>query len=116
MTLALRYGLQGTLASIIAILLLFIWKSQYTLVPRTKTDQGTVGVQGYSSEQAFLNLLRRTIPQKELLDICVQTWLKTARPTPAQLARLERFRSESNDGKPLVEKYNRSMTLLNEKL
>ena len=116
MTLALRYGLQGTLVSIIAILLLFIWKSQYTLVPRKTTDHETLGVQGYSSEQAFLNLLRRTIPQKELLGVCIETWLKTARLTPAQLASLERFRSESNDGKPIVEKYNRLMTLLNEKL
>jgi hypothetical protein len=116
MTLAMRYGLQGTLVSIVAILLLFIWKSQYTLVPRTKTDQGTLGVQGYSSEQAFLNLLRRTIPQKELLGACIETWRKTAKLTPAQLARLERFRSESNDGKSVVEKYNRLMTLLNEKL
>ena len=115
MTLALRYGLQGTLVSIVAILLLFIWKSQYTLLPRTKTDQSTLGVQGYSSEQAFLNLLRRTIPQKELLGVCIETWLKTARPTPAQLASLARFRSESNDAKPVVERYNRLMTLLDEK-
>ena len=115
MTLALRYGLQGTLVSIVAILLLFIWKSQYTLLPRTKTDQGTLGVQGYSSEQAFLNLLRRTIPQKELLGVCIETWLKTARLTPAQLASLARFRSESNDAKPVVERYNRLMTLLDEK-
>jgi hypothetical protein len=116
MTLAVRYGLQGTLVSLVAMLLLFIWQSQYTLVPRTKTDQGTLGVQGYSSEQAFLNLLRRTIPQKALLGACIETWLKTAKLTPAQLARLERFRSESNDGRPVVEKYNRLMTLLNEKL
>ena len=39
MTLALRYGLQGTLVSIVAVMLLFIWKSQYTLVPRTSPDQ-----------------------------------------------------------------------------
>ena len=116
MTLAMRYGLQGTLVSLVAMLLLFIWQSQYTLVPRTKTNQDALGVQGYSSEQAFLNLLRRTIPQKELLGACIETWLKTTKLTPAQLARLERFRSESNDGRPVVEKYNRLMTLLNEKL
>jgi hypothetical protein len=116
MTLAMRYGLQGTLVSFVATLLLFVWKSQYTLLPRTKTDQDTVGVQGYSSEQLFLHLLRRTITQKELLGVCTETWLKTARPTAAQLARLERFRSESQDGKRVVEKYNRLMTLLNEEL
>jgi hypothetical protein len=115
MTLALRYGLQGTLISIIAVLLLFVWKSQYTLVPRRKTNQSARGVQGLSSEQAFLNLLRRTILPKDLLGVCIETWLKTARPTQAQLAGLERFRSRPDDGKPIVEKYNQLVTLLNEK-
>jgi hypothetical protein len=115
MTLALRYGLEGTLISIIAILLLFIWKSQYTLVPRRKTDHSASGVLGLSSEQAFLNLLRRTIPQKDLLGVCIKTWLKTARPTLAQLARLERFHSRPDSREPIAEKYNRLMTLLNEK-
>jgi hypothetical protein len=115
MTLALRYGLQGTLISIIAVLLLFIWKSQYTLVPRTRPDQSAPGVQGLSSEQAFLNLLRRTIPQKDLFSLCIETWLKTARPSAAQLATLERFRSRPDGGAPIVEKYNQLMTLLNEK-
>lgn len=116
MTLALRYGLQGTLVSIVAILLLFVWKSQYTLLPRIRTEHGIPGVRGYSSEQAFLNLLRRTIPQKELLGVCIENFLKTARLTPAQLAGLARFRSESNEAKPDVERYNRLMTLFNEKL
>jgi hypothetical protein len=115
MTLALRYGLQGTLISMIAILLLFVWKSQYTLVPRRKTSQSARGVQGLSSEQAFLNLLRRTILPKDLFDVCIETWLKTARPTQAQLAGLERFRSRPDDGEPIVEKYNQLMALLNEK-
>ena len=39
MALAQRYGLQGALISLVAVLLLFIWKCQYTLVPRTKLDQ-----------------------------------------------------------------------------
>jgi hypothetical protein len=115
MTLALRYGLQGTLISIIAILLLFVWKSQYTLVPRRKTDQSARGVQGLSSEEAFLNLLRRTILPKDLFGVCIETWLKTGRPTPAQLARLERFRSQPDGGGSIVEKYNQLTTRLNEK-
>ena len=106
MTLAQRHGLQGTLVSIIAVLLLFIWKCQYTLVPRTKGDQAGSTVSGCSSDQAFLNLLQRTVSQKELLGVCIETWLKTARPTPAQLALLEKFRSESDEEKPVVERYN----------
>ena len=85
MTLAQRYGLQGTLVSIVVVLLLFIWKCQYTLVPRTKSEQNGLTVSGCSSDQAFLNLLQRAVSQKDLLGVCFTTWLKTARPTSAQL-------------------------------
>jgi hypothetical protein len=116
MTLAQRYGLQGTLISIAGVLLLFIWKCQYTLVPRTRIARDRLTVYGCSSDQVFLNLLRRNIPKKELMSVCLRTWLKTARLTPAQLARLEEFRADSGEKKSLIERYNRMITLLNEKL
>jgi hypothetical protein len=116
MTLAQRYGLQGTLVSIVAVLLLFIWKCQYTLVPRTKSERNGLTVPGCGSDQAFLNLLQRAVSQKDLLGVCLATWLKTARPTPAQLITLEKFRSDPGGEKPVVERYNQLTTLLNEKL
>jgi hypothetical protein len=116
MTLAQRYGLQGTLVSIVVVLLLFIWKCQYTLVPRTKRKQNGSTVPGCGSDQAFLNLLQRAVSQKDLLGVCLTTWLKTARPTPAQLITLEKFRSDPGEGKPVVERYNQLTALLNEKL
>jgi hypothetical protein len=116
MTLAQRYGLQGTVISIVAVLLLFIWKCQYTLVPRTRSAHDGLTVSGGSSDQVFLNLLRRNVSQKELINVCIRTWLKTARPTPAQLARLEEFRADSGEKKSFVERYNRITALLNEKL
>ncbi|HZC59610.1 MAG TPA: DUF4350 domain-containing protein, partial [Chthoniobacterales bacterium] len=64
MTLAHRYGLQGTLISIVAVLLLFIWRCQYSLLPRRKSDMREYAVSGSSSEQTFLNLLQRSIPEK----------------------------------------------------
>jgi hypothetical protein len=116
MTLAQRYGLQGTVISIAAVLLLFIWKCQYTLVPRTRSAQSELIVSGCSSDQAFLNLLRRNVSQKELMSVCIKTWLRTARPTSVQLARLEEFRADPGEKKSVVERYNRITTLLNEKL
>jgi hypothetical protein len=115
MTLAQRYGLQGTVISIVAVLLLFIWKCQYTLVPRTRIVQSGLTVYGGSSEQVFLNLLQRAVSPKELISVCITTWLKTARPTTAQLARLEEFRADSAQRKSVVERYNRLTTLLNVK-
>lgn len=116
MTLAQRYGLQGTVISIIAVLLLFIWKCQYTLVPRTRIAQVQLTVPGCSSDQAFLNLLRRNISQRELISVCLKTWLKTARPRAAQLARLQEFRADTGEKKSVVERYNQITTLLNEEL
>jgi hypothetical protein len=116
MTLAQRYGLQGTLVSIVAVLLLFIWKCQYILVPRTKSEQNGLTVPGCGSDQAFLNLLQRVVSQKDLLGVCITTWLKTARPRPAQLITLEKFRSDPGEEKSVVERYNQLTTLLNEKL
>jgi hypothetical protein len=116
MALAQRYGLQGTFISIVAVLLLFIWKCQYTLVPRTKNRENGLTVSGGSSDQMFLNLLQRTVSRKDLLDVCITSWLKTARPTPAQLARLEKFQSDADEKKSVVERYNRLTNLLNEKL
>jgi hypothetical protein len=116
MTLAQRYGLQGTVISVVAVLLLFIWKCQYTLVPRTRIAPDGLTVSGSSSDQAFLNLLRRNVSQKELIGVCIRAWLKTARPTPAQLGRLEEFRADPDEKKSVAERYNRLTTLLNEKL
>ncbi len=116
MTLANRFGLQGTLFSFVAVLLLFIWKCQYTLVPRAKLDRNSLIVSGNSSDQAFLNLLPRAVPSRDLLKVCISTWLKTGRPTPAQLAILEGFRSNTGAVKPILERYNRLTALLNEKV
>jgi hypothetical protein len=116
MTLANRFGLQGTLFSFVAVLLLFIWKCQYTLVPRAKRDQNSLIVSGNSSDQAFLNLLPRAVPSRDLLKVCISTWLKTGRPTSAQLAILEEFRSDPGPVKPILERYNRLTALLNEKV
>jgi hypothetical protein len=116
MTLAQRYGLQGTLVSIVAVLLLFIWKCQYTLVPRTKGRRTGLSVSGSSSDQVFLNLLQRTVSRKDLLGACLETWLKTARPTSTQLAQLEKFRSQSGEEQPVVVRYNQLITFLNEQL
>jgi hypothetical protein len=116
MTLANRFGLQGTLFSFVAVLLLFIWKCQYTLLPRAKLDRNCLIVSGNSSDQAFLNLLPRAVPSRDLLKVCISTWLKTARPTVAQLAILEEFRSDTGPVKPILERYNRLTALLNEKV
>jgi hypothetical protein len=60
--------------------------------------------------------LQRTVSRKDLLGLCLETWLKTARPTSAQLAQLEKFRSQSAEEQPVVVRYNQLITFLNEQL
>jgi len=114
MTLARRYGLQGALINVVAVLLLFGWRCQYSLIPRRKPDTDELTVSGSGSEQTFLNLLQRSVPEKELLHVCIETWLKSAKPTVTQLSTAKSFQSSAHESKRAVESYNRLTTLLNE--
>jgi hypothetical protein len=114
MTLARRYGLQGALISLVAVLLLFVWRCQYSLIPRRKADKDELTVSGSGSEQTFLNLLQRSVPEKDLLPVCIETWVKSAKPTATQLATAKGFQFGANESQRAVESYNRLTTLLNE--
>jgi hypothetical protein len=115
MTLAMRYGLGGAMASIVAVLLLFIWRCQYSLIPKSCGNQKELTVTGSSSEETFLNLLQLSIPEKDLIGVCTRIWLANAKPTKAQLTFIQRLQSESGQTESVVLQYNRLTTLLNEK-
>jgi hypothetical protein len=116
MTLARRYGLQGVLISVVAVGLLFVWRCQYSLVPRKKPDTDRLTVSGSGSEQTFLNLLQRSVPEKDLLHVCIETWLKGTKPGAAQLATARKFQSGAHESKTAVDGYNQLATLLHENL
>ncbi len=116
MTLAGRYGLQGALISFVAALLFFVWRCQYSLLPRKEPSAADMIVQGSSSEQTFLNLLQRSVPEKRLLQVCIETWIKTARPSANQLAIAKDFEITGAELTRAVEGYNKLTTLLHEKI
>jgi hypothetical protein len=116
MSLARRYGLQGALISVVAVLLLFVWRCQYSLVPRRKSATDELTVSGSGSEQTFLNLLQRSVPEKDLLQVCIETWLKSTKPSATRLATAKNFQFGAHDSKTAVENYNRLTRLLNERL
>jgi hypothetical protein len=88
MTLANRYGLQGLMIGLVIAFLLFVWKSQYSLIPRSRTGPLDI-VAGRSAEEAFVALLRRAITEKNLLSACVEAWKRTAKTPSDQLKTLE---------------------------
>jgi hypothetical protein len=114
MTLARRYGLEGALISIVVVLLLFFWRCQYSLIPKARPNRSELTIIGSSSEQTFLNLLQRSIPQRDLMGVCIQTWLANRKPTNTQLAVIQEIGADQTV--TAVEKYNRLTTLLNEQL
>ena len=116
MTLARRYGLQGALISVVAVLLLFVWRCQYSLVPRKKSTADELTVSGSGSEQTFLNLLQRSVRERDLLHVCIETWLKSAKPSATQLATAKNFESRAHESKTVVDSYNLLTALLNERL
>lgn len=81
MTLARRYHLEGALAALAVLALLFLWKSLVSLVPppipgaaaETGPDAGSF-VPGRDSGEGFVNLLRRGVAPRDLLATCIAQW------------------------------------------
>jgi hypothetical protein len=115
-TLAKRYGLGGAMASVVAVLLLFIWRCQYSLIPKSRANQKELTVTGSSSEQTFLNLLQISIRERDLIGVCIKTWLPNAKPTAAQLTFIRTLQSESDQTESVVAQYNRLTSVLNKKV
>ena len=79
MTLARRYGLQGGLAALALLAVLFIWRNVVSLVPppvplagQASTNAGSIA--GRDAAAGFLNLLRRGVAPRELIVVCLEQW------------------------------------------
>ena len=77
--LARRYKLHGGIVALIALALLFIWKNSLSFVPRADDEWTTTPVAGRESAAGFQNLLRRSIPPKDLLQASLDEWHKSSR-------------------------------------
>jgi hypothetical protein len=90
--LARRYNLHGAVIALIALALLFIWKNSVSFVPRTVHTKVAEPVLGRESAAGFENLLRRSVPERGLLQACLDEWHKTTavdrRHSPARRDRI----------------------------
>ncbi len=99
-TLARRYHLEWVVFCIVLLMLLFVWKNVTTLVP--PVEEGTVAVhRGKESMAGLTNLLRRNIPDSQVLFACYQEWQKSARQAPAENKKRMESILESEKMKPL---------------
>lgn len=79
MTLARRYHLQGALAALAVLAVLFLWKNMVSLVPPPAAESAGASpegnfVTGRDSAEGFVNLLRRGVPARDLLKTCLAQW------------------------------------------
>jgi hypothetical protein len=81
MQLARKYRLHGLGAGLVLLAFLFVWKNSSPLVPPfPESDDASAAVAGKRAEEGFVNLLRRSIPQRELVRLCAEEWRRTFDP------------------------------------
>ncbi len=84
--LARKYRLHGLFAALMLLAGLFVWKSSVSFLPphaeEASRERGET-IAGKESAAGFVNLLRRNLPNREILATCLAEWKKTcAREVP----------------------------------
>jgi hypothetical protein len=78
-TLLRKYGLTGGVAVLIVVAALFMWRSASSFLPmRDRAREEAVA--GRDAQEGLAALLRRSVPEKELLDTCYAEWNRTSPP------------------------------------
>jgi len=79
MTLVRKYRLDGLIASILLLAGLFVWKNSLSLVPKRDVRGTEAGpaAQGRDSHAGLVNLLRRSIPARQIVSVCAEEWQKS---------------------------------------
>lgn len=97
MTLARRYHLQGGLAALGLLAVLFIWRNVVSLVPpptpSADPSASTATVTGRDAAAGFLNLLQRGVLPRELIAVCLAQWQHAPGQRKPAAATAERLRA-----------------------
>jgi hypothetical protein len=114
-SLARRYGLETTLFVLLILALLFVWAHRYTLLPKSinNTAAGPI-VPGQGGESVFVNLLRRSLPAKNLLPTSADLWRKGTQDT-AKIRKLDQLLADLNPRSSVIDQYNQISQRLNER-
>ncbi len=71
-----RYRLTGLVAGLLVLALLFIWKNATSLVPPPAAARSDGSIAGRDATAGFVNLLRRNIAPRDLLNVIFDEWTK----------------------------------------
>lgn len=72
-----KYRLHGVIGGLLLLALLFIWKNSVSLVPPYDDPARRDHIAGKDATAGFVNLLRRNIAPREILDACFNEWTKS---------------------------------------
>ena len=76
-----KYRLHGLAVALLILAGLFIWKNATSLVPPHADEQREDFVGGKDVASGFVNLLRRSIPAREIFGVCFAEWKKSVAPS-----------------------------------
>jgi hypothetical protein len=76
-TLIRKYRLYGLAAGLLLLAALFIWKNSLSFVPPYPEEKREDFVAGKEAAAGFVNLLRRNVPARDLLNVCFTEWTKS---------------------------------------
>ncbi|MBI5115717.1 DUF4350 domain-containing protein [Candidatus Poribacteria bacterium] len=79
MTLVRKYRLHGLLAGLAVLVALFVWKNAFSLVPGRAAGEGedANSARGKDAAAGLVNLLRRSIPTRRILSVCLEEWQRS---------------------------------------
>jgi hypothetical protein len=105
-----KYRLHGLIAGLLVLTALFIWKSAASFLPRDRADETAGGaIAGRDAYSGFTNLLRRGLPPRDLLPVCLAEWRKSSPQAARQLdEKLASWREAAGDSE---EKLSAAMLL-----
>jgi hypothetical protein len=91
-----KYQLEGALAILFAVAGLFIWRTTSSFLPPRSEPQSTP-VAGRDSREGLVALLRRSIPEDQLLAACWKQWSRSAPRTGSGRELMDRALHQTED-------------------
>jgi hypothetical protein len=108
-TLLRKYGLEGGEVVLIVAAALFMWRSGSSFLPQRESAPEQA-VAGRDAQEGLTSLLRRSVPEADLLDTCYAEWSRTA--PPARKAAAVETAIKSNKGRNAAEIYREASRAL----
>ena len=106
-TLIRKYRLHSLALGFLLLAGLFIWKNSVSFVPLDSETTELPYVEGRDATAGFVNLLRRNIPQREVLKVCFTEWAKSLSQAGIHsISRVDAAQTifEAESARPLLER------------